>query len=218
MTRLLARAPRTLSALAVLGAGIIVLAGCSSPAPESSASPTASSKAPTSAPAHSGDPSAEPSPSAPALESSSVLFTCDELLTPADIAAYNPALTPVSHPSQPAGSTAATIANIGGLSCQWQNPETKNTVNVAVAHLEDAELTDLKNAAALSLHQVPTYTLTPDEGYFGSATLESKAEAGEAQIFVGNFWMVIESQDFPLIEPGEIEPLSTPAVARLKAA
>ncbi|MFZ4840873.1 hypothetical protein [Mycetocola saprophilus] len=221
MNTLLPRSARRASLFALAGVGLLLITGC---APSSSGTaspkPTASSSAkPSGTPNASGDPSANPSaaPSATAdpLESGVVPLTCDQLLTPETVYAYNPNVSATTS-APAAGSTAAKIQGIGGLACQLTNNSSGTTIDVAVAALDPSELEDLKNKAAETSQQVPTYTTPPDEGYFGPILLKNDKRINEAQIFVGNYWLTLSSEEFT--EPGALEQLSTPAIAALKAA
>jgi hypothetical protein len=183
--------------------GSLLLAGCT-PAPAASSSPTTG---PTeSGPAASGAPT--PSPAETAVASEPVEIACEALITPADMYAFNPNISMVAEATPKAGSKASEIAAMGGQFCQWANNSSNTTIDVAVARLGDAALTDLKNRAVTESKQVPTYAAPPVEGYFTMVENE-----GEAQVFTGPYWITIRAIDF--FEPGDAEQLAEAAIAHL---
>ncbi|RLP73336.1 hypothetical protein D9V32_14625 [Mycetocola tolaasinivorans] len=228
----LPRSARRASLFALATAGLLLVTAC---APSAGSDPSAPASAPASAsadatpdrpdasatpggeasPGSSTAPSGSATPDAPELESGVVPITCAQLLTPETVYAYNPNVSATSG-APAAGGTAERITNIGGIHCQLTNNSSNTVIDVAVASLDAATIEDLKNEAAETSQQVPTYTALPDEGYFGPKLLKNGKRVNEAQIFVGNYWIVFASEEFT--EPGAIEMLSTPAIAALKAA
>jgi hypothetical protein len=197
--------PRALRPLAVAAAllGSVLLAGCT-PAP------TPSSSAPIGTgpglPSSTGTPA--PEPSASAIVSQPVDIGCDAVITPDDMYAFNPNVSIMPDGTPKAGSTASEIAAMNGLTCQWVNNTSNTTIDVAVAKLNDDELTDLKNRAVTESKQVPTYAAPPVEGYF--TVIEDE---GEAQVFTGSYWVTLRAVDF--VEPGDAEQLAEAAIAHL---
>ncbi|GGF01766.1 hypothetical protein D9V28_13820 [Mycetocola zhadangensis] len=123
---------------------------------------------------------------------------------------FNPNFSLVEDGAPKADSKAGTIADMGGLTCQWVNNTSKETIDVAVAKLTDEELTALKNSAITESTPVPTYGAPPIEGYFTVIGSE-----GEAQIFTGSYWITARSVAF--FEPGDVEQLATAAMGHLPA-
>lgn len=196
---------RTSRPLAIAGIllGSLVFAGC----------------APTEAPASSATPTPEPSESSPSgtpttepteevVLSEPVDLTCNELLTPDDVYAFNPNVTFAEDGLPKPDSKAGTIAGMNGLTCQWINNSSNETVDVAVAKLTDDQLTALKNLAVTESTQVPTYSAPPVEGYFTVLSNE-----GEAQVFSDPYWVALRSTAF--FEPGDAEQLAEAALANL---
>lgn len=192
--------------LAIAGVALVSLlfAGCApaeSPGASASPSPTpAASETPSEAPT--------PQPTETPVVSEPVDATCDAVLTPDDVYAFNPNISFVEGGAPAAGSKAAEIAAMNGLTCQWVNNSSNATIDVAVAKLAEDALTDLKNLAVTESTQVPTYGAPPVEGYF--TVVQNQ---GEAQVFSGPYWVTLRSVDF--FEPGDAEQLAEAAIAHL---
>jgi hypothetical protein len=123
---------------------------------------------------------------------------------------FNPNFSLVEDGAPKADTKAGQIAGMNGLTCQWVNNTSKETIDVAVAKLTDDELTALKNLAITESTPVPTYGAPPIEGYFTVIGSE-----GEAQIFTGSYWIAVRSVAF--FEPGDVEQLATAAMSHLPA-
>ena len=136
--------------------------------------------------------------------------TCDELITADDMYNFNPNFSLVEEGAPKPDTKAGTIAGMNGLTCQWVNNTSKETIDIAVAKLSETELTDLKNIAITESSPVPTYGAPPIEGYFMVIGSE-----GEAQIFTGSYWIAARSVAF--FEPGDVEQLATAAMGHLPA-
>ena len=191
-------------AVAAVVLGSLLIAGCApTEAPGSSATPK-----PTSS--ESQSPSATPTPEATeeTILSEPVGVTCDELLTPDDVYAFNPNVTFAEDGKPSADSKAGTIAGMNGLTCQWINNSSNETIDVAVAKLTDDQLTALKNLAVTESSQVPTYSSPPVEGFF--TVIKNQ---GEAQVFSGAYWVTLRSTAF--FEPGDAEQLAEAAIGNL---
>lgn len=197
---------RTARPLAITGVllGSLLFAGCA-PTDEPASSPTPKPTASESS-APSATPTAEPTED-PIL-SEPIDLTCNELLTPDDVYAFNPNVTFAEDGQPKPDSKAGTIAGMNGLTCQWVNNSSNETMDVAVAKLTDDQLTALKNLAVTESTQVPTYSAPPVEGFFTVITNE-----GEAQVFSGAFWVTLRSSAF--FEPGDAEQLAEAAIANL---
>jgi hypothetical protein len=195
---------RALRPLAVTAAllGSFFLAGCTpaaTPAP-----PETGPAVPRATPSG----SATPAPTATPVVSEPVDISCDALLTPDDVYLFNPNVSLVTDGTPKAGSKASEIAEMRGLTCQWVNNSSNAAIDVAVAKLSEAELTDLKNRAVTESEQVPTYAAPPVEGYF--TVVENE---GEAQVFSGSYWVTLRSVDF--FEPGDAEQLAEAVISHL---
>ena len=136
--------------------------------------------------------------------------TCEALLTPDDIYAFNPNFSLIADAQPKVDSKAGQIAGMNGLTCQWVNNSSNEPLDVAVAKLTDDQLTALKNLAVTESTQVPTYGAPPVEGYFTVIGSE-----GEAQVFSGSYWVALRSVAF--FEPGDAEQLAEAVIAHLPA-
>ena len=185
--------------LTVAGIAIILLAGCTpdgvEPTPTSGASETSSPGA-TASPTPTADPIGTP-----------IDASCSELVTPEALYVYNPNYGSIDDFTPAPGSAAASAEDYRGVACRWQNQTSGDTIDVSVAHLDDATLTALKNAAFESSEMVPTYG---EEAYF---TVDNGV--GTAIVFDGPFWIVAESRAF--FEPGDATELIESVLAALPA-
>ena len=186
--------PLALSALA-----LAALSGC---VPTPSPTPTDSSSA-----AQSDTPSASPTPSPTAsVISTPITIDCNTLITPDDIYAFNPNFGLITNWTPKSGSPAATALSEQGIACRWSNQTSGDTIDVSVAHLDDATIENLKNEAVEKSTMVPTYG---DEAYFSVSS-----GVGTAIVFQGDYWLVASSVEFA--EPGDPSDLITAALSALK--
>ncbi|WP_295123822.1 iron ABC transporter ATP-binding protein [uncultured Leifsonia sp.] len=195
---------RTLAALA-LAAAAVTLAGCTptaKPAPTSSASAGGGSTS---------KPIATPTPTpTPTMPPTPVTLTCDQLLTPDQIYAYNPNFTKAPNYTTASSSLERKIVDWKGVACGWQNETSGDIVQIAVAQPPADQLENLKNEAITAAQPVPTYGTPPQvEGYFKAGA------SGQVQIFRGPYWIVAESTTFT--EPGDPAPLMQSVLGNLPA-
>lgn len=180
---------------------LLLLAGCVPT--QDAADPTA---APTPSP--SATTSATPTPSATAgdaVDGTPVTVTCNELVTPQAIYDYNPNYSLKADYKPAGGSLAAQVVTQRGLACAWVNQTSGELIEVSVANLPDAHLTQLKNDLVTTSHSVPTYDV---EGYF-----KMNGSTGEAQAFSDPYWIVATSTAF--FEPGDAQPIVAAAITAL---
>jgi hypothetical protein len=104
-----------------------------------------------------------------------------------------------------AGSTAAKISGLNGLTCSWVNQTSGARIAVSVANLPDSTLTDIKNGLVSSSNSVPTYEV---EGYFKLA-----GGVGAADAFSGSYWISASSTEFG--EPGDAASIIAAALSGL---
>ncbi|MFU8945737.1 iron ABC transporter ATP-binding protein [Mycetocola zhadangensis] len=202
------RSNRALALIVAASVGTVLFAGCTpDPAPTASASSTPK---PSSSATSEPTPTATVDPTEAPVVSQPVGTTCDALITADDMYNFNPNFSLVEDGAPKADSKAGQIAGMNGLTCQWVNNTSKETIDVAVAKLSDDELTALKNLAITESTPVPTYGAPPIEGYFTVIGSE-----GEAQIFTGSYWIAVRSVAF--FEPGDVEQLATAAMGHLPA-
>jgi hypothetical protein len=195
----------TLLAVAV-AAGIAAsaaLSGCT-PAAKPAGSPTAPATGSNTAPA---TPVATPTPTDPPTP---VGLTCEQVVTPDQLYAFNPNYGVDPGYAPKAGSLEKKIADWQGVACSWKNQTSGDVIQVAVAKPPASQLEGLKNAAITASHPVPTYGVPPQvEGYF------APGEAGQVQIFRGSYWIVAESPAFQ--EPGDAAQLMENVLANVPA-
>lgn len=174
------------------------LSACAPTAKPSASSSASATSAPTGATAGSSStPIPTPTPTDPPTP---VTLTCDQVLTPNQVYAYNPnfGVDPGYAPKK--GSLEAEVAGWKGVTCAWLNQTSGDVVEIAIARLPASQLEGLKNAAITTSQPVPTYGVPPQvEGYFKPGT------AGEVQVFRGSYWVVADSAAF--FEPGDVAPL-----------
>ena len=201
--RLLRSRPTGLALVAA--ASVALLSGCVGATPEpteTAAAPTAPAASSTTAP----EPTETTEPPIP-LE-----ISCDALLTPEQLYAFNPnfGADPGYEPS--AASVVTLVEEDAGTACGYLNQTSGEIIEVAVATPTEQATEARKNAAALTSKPVPTYGTPPDiEGYFLQA-----GGTGEAQVFHGPYWIVIDSP--VLFEPGDAQQLMASVLENLPAA
>jgi hypothetical protein len=182
-------------------AALLLLAGCVQG--QDDADPATSST-----PSPSATPSATPTPSASAgdaIDGTPVTVTCNELVTPQAMYDYNPNYSLKADYKPAVGSLAAQVVTQKGLACAWVNQTSGELIEVSVANLPAAHLTQLKNDLVTTSNSVPTYEV---EGYF-----KVNGSTGEAQAFSDPYWIVATSTAF--FEPGDAQPIVAAAIAAL---
>jgi hypothetical protein len=194
---------RSVGLALVVAASVAVLSGCTPETPE--ATETA---APTTAPTSSPTAAAEPSESAePAIP-----FSIEALLTPDQLYAFNPNFGAAPDYEPTAASVVTAVEDDEGTACGYLNQTSGELIEIAVATPTEQAGETRRNDAALTSKPVPTFGTPPDvEGYF----LQTGG-AGEAQVFHGPYWVVIDSA--ALFEPGDAEQLVSAVLANLPAA
>ncbi|UOQ89730.1 iron ABC transporter ATP-binding protein [Agromyces endophyticus] len=198
---------RPIGLAAAIAAVALALTGCAADAPEptGSATPTAG----TEAPAPGGSDSPAPTPTEEPATPFEV--ACDVLLTPDQVYAFNPNYS-AAPGYAPAAAGVVGVTDEAGTACGLVNQTNGALIEYAVATPPEAALEARKNDAALGSNPVPTYGTPPDvEGYF-----ERSGETGEAQVFTGEYWIVVASTE--LVEPGDAQSLVSAIVANLEAA
>ncbi|TYL52430.1 iron ABC transporter ATP-binding protein [Agromyces mariniharenae] len=189
----------------VAAASVALLAGCTPDAAE----PTGTAAATTSP---SDSATAAPEPTESAEPPVPFEIACDALLTADQLYAYNPNVG--ADPGyEPDGDDIATLVDEdAGTACGYLNQTSGEVIEVGVATPTTAAGEERRNQAALSSKPVPTYGTPPDvEGYFTQA-----GGTGEAQVFHGPYWIVIQSP--ALFEPGDAAQLVASVIANLPAA
>jgi len=191
-------------AVPVAAITLALLAGCALESkavdPVASSTPTRTS---TPTPTQTATPTSTP---VSTVDGIPITITCDQLITPQAMYDYNPNFSLKADYKPAAGSLAAQVATQKGLTCGWVNQTSGDLIEVAVAHLPAAHLTELKNTLVTTSHSVPTYNV---EGYF---LLNGKT--GEAQAFSDPYWIVATSTAF--FEPGDAQPIVAAGIAVLK--
>lgn len=137
-----------------------------------------------------------------------VTQTCDQLVPAATFDVYGKQFTLDADAEPEKGSPAAKIAQERGRVCAWhQTDDPSVTVTLAVAHLPEKSLTNLKDALYQKGGSVPTYTV---EGYFSLTD-----GVGRADAFPDPYWITTTSTLFT--EPGTAQPVVDQARSVLTA-
>jgi hypothetical protein len=194
-------------AVALLAAGAMGLTACT---PTSHASST--TKPTISTPQASSTPTPAPKPTtAPVAVGTPVTLTCDQIVTPAQVYAFNPNFGADPGYAPAAGSLPATIKADRGVACAWLNQTSGDVVQIAIGEPPASTMTSLKNTAVTTSQAVPTYGIPPQvEGYF-----TMRGSNGEAQVFTGKYWIVGISGAFQ--EPGDAAQLMQNILQNLPA-
>jgi hypothetical protein len=183
-------------AVVVTASAIALLTGCvDAPATDPTTAPTETS---TPTPSVTPGPTQEPS-----ADSTPIDVACGDLVDPDAVYTFNPTLALLGEWTPDPGSAAAAALAADGVACRWVLESGGGTMDLSVAHLDEARLEQLKNAAFAAAEMVPTYG---EEAYFDPAT-------GTATVFQGPYWLVVTSRMFA--EPGEPTEIIESAFAAL---
>lgn len=173
------RSARAISVAALAVPAALVLAACSGGSGD---------RAPTSS----------PSASAGSVIGERVTQTCADLVPSSTFDVYGEQFTLDASARPAKGSAAARIAQQRGRVCVFQETADPSvTITVAVAHLPEKSLTNLKDALYERGGSVPTYTV---EGYFALTDGTGRADA-----FPDPYWITTSSTLFT--EPGTAQPV-----------
>jgi len=196
---------RASGAVSAVLIGLLMFTGCVGSSGKPAASPTPTTTKGGGAAAVTPTPT--PTPTDPPTP---VTLTCDQIVTPDQLYAYNPNFGVAPDYVPKAGSLEKQAADWKGAACGWSNQTSNDLIEIAVAEPPASALEGLKNAAVTSSQPVPTYGIPPEvEGYFKPGT------AGEVQIFRGSYWIIATSPAF--FEPGDAAPLMQNVLANLPA-
>jgi hypothetical protein len=188
---------RTVPPVAIVALAVALLSGCT---PDGGGDPTTQ-------PTETGAATPEPTPTSSAQPvGTPVDIPCDQLVTADTLYVYNPNFGSINDFTPRVGSAAASALTYQGVACRWQNQTSGENIDVSVAQLDDASLTALKNAAFTDSQMVPTYG---EEAYF---TVGDDG-VGQAQVFQGAYWVVVESTAF--FEPGDATEIVNSVLAAL---
>ncbi|MDN4614679.1 iron ABC transporter ATP-binding protein [Leifsonia sp. F6_8S_P_1B] len=179
--------------------GSLLLAGCASKAAPGSTAPATSSPA-----AGEETPTPTPTPTDPPTP---VTLTCDQILTPEQLYAYNPNVGVDAGYAPEKDSLEQKVKDWQGQTCAWSNQSSGDVIQIAVAQPPASAMDGLKNAAITAAQPVPTYGAPPLEGYF------KPGSSGQVQIFRGAWWIVAESTAF--FEPGDAAQLMESVLGNL---
>jgi hypothetical protein len=182
----------------------ILLAGCTLPgaAPAPSDGPAASG---TESPGGSEAPVATPEPTEEPIPFE---IACDALLTADQVYAFNPNFG-TAPGYEPEARGVEQVVDAQGTACGWSNQTSGEVVEVGVATLPERAFELQVGQAAMSSNAVPTYGTPPDvEGFFLLS-----GGVGQAQVFTGDYWVVVESE--ALFEPGDAQQLVASILANL---
>ena len=181
-----------------------MVSGCAAePGAGGSASPSATPK-PSASTGPSPTPTRDPLPA-----SDPIALDCTQLITPQAMYDYNPNFSLDTTFAARAGSEAALVDEMGGLTCGWVHQTSGDVIEVGVASLPEAPLTDLKNSFMMNSQPVPTYgDSLKIEGYF-----EMGDNGGQAQAFAGPYWISANSDAFQ--EPGDAAAIEEAALRAL---
>ncbi|MFF1877745.1 iron ABC transporter ATP-binding protein [Leifsonia sp. NPDC058230] len=187
-------------AIVAVLAGTLALSGCVGGNAATTPTPSATKTADAAA-----TPTPTPTPTDPPTP---VTLTCDQIVTPDQLYAFNPNFGAAPGYAPKDGTLQKQIADWKGAVCGWSNQTSNDLIEIAVGLPPASALEGLKNAAVTTSQPVPTYGVPPEvEGYF------KPGAAGEVQIFTGDYWIVATSTAF--FEPGDAAPLMENVLSNL---
>ena len=198
---------RSIGLALVAAASVALLCGCTGemPGPAASADPTAGAANPTATATGAPEPTETAEPPVP------FEISCDALLTAEQLYAFNPNFGSDPGYAPAAEAVVTAVEEDEGTACGYLNQTSGEVIEIAVATPTEQAGEARRNAAALSSKPVPTYGTPPEvEGYFLQA-----GGSGEAQVFSGPYWIVIDSP--ALFEPGDAQQLMTSVLENLPA-
>ncbi|WP_136708672.1 iron ABC transporter ATP-binding protein [Agromyces sp. H66] len=198
---------RSAGLVLVAAASVALLAGCTGRMP----GPT-DTAAPTTVPANPSETSVPAPPTETAEPPIPFEIACDALITADQLYAFNPnfGVDPGYQPQAAAIVTA--VEEDAGTACGYLNQTSGDVIEIAVATPTEQAGEARRNDAALTSKPVPTYGTPPEvEGYFHVV-----GGSGEAQVFSGPYWIVIDSP--ALFEPGDAQQLVASVLQNLPAA
>ena len=174
-----------ISAFAVFSLTFLI-AGCSSNSPETRQTPVSTiSSNPTSP-----TPTPQNQSTTPTIEGIPVDFNCEQLITTADLYAYNPNLTTFAPPAITTGPMGA-ISEAKGEICGYKNLSSGIEILVGIAKVTESSVPTI--AALISSNQnskanIPNLDLT--------VFYSSEGTSGVSQLIKGQYWVAISSPEF----------------------
>lgn len=138
-------------------------------------------------------------------------LTQTQVWTAQQVYTFNPNFTANPNYKVAAGSVAAQLVGLHGVSFGWVNETSNDTIEVAVAHPNPANLADYEGAVAGGSQQVPIDGAPSGTLGFWSST----AGVGMLQVFTTNgYWVVIDSKTFQ--EPGDAYQIASDVMGNVK--
>ncbi len=131
-------------------------------------------------------------------------LTCDDILSADALYSLKGGQNYEQNPdfAPKAGTTAAAIAGLKGVTCGYVNQTSGETFTIAVAQITPESMPTLKEHLVTTLTTssfVPSYSPSKSvDGYFAVTR-----GVGEAQVATSAYWIAIASDTFS--EPGEVE-------------
>ena len=194
--------PRAVAVVLAAASSALLLAGCTLPGAAPADGPAASD---TAAPGGSEAPVPTPEPTEEPIPFD---IACDALLTADQVYAFNPNFGTAAG-YEPEGRGIEQVVEAQGTACGWSNQTSGDVIEVGVATLPDRAFELQVGQAAMASNAVPTYGTPPDvEGFFLLS-----GGVGQAQVFTGDYWVVVESE--ALFEPGDAQQLVASILANL---
>jgi hypothetical protein len=187
---------RTLSVLAIASAASAGLAACTSGA-TSTSTPTASvatSSTPTVVPTVPtptetvATPTPTPTPTSTVITGSAVGVNCDQLVTAQQMYDYNANFTLSDSYSPKAGSRAATVVGLKGLSCEWVNDSSGEKIDISVANLGQQGMLAQQAKLGKGAKEVE---VGGTSGYFATV-----GTVGRTDAFAVKYWITADSASF----------------------
>ena len=169
----------------------VVLSSCSISAPTGTSGPSTDSTAGSA-------PAVTPSDSVPSTSTSTprigqpIGLTCQDLLSVQDLYAFNPNFSFSEGAAPVSGSLGEKIVNEQGISCQYLNLSSGETIVISVAKLSSPEIAD--HVIDIGNSSSPTVALGsfPNKGAFFSST----DGVGTVNLFSNQYWVSATSRWF----------------------
>jgi hypothetical protein len=194
--------PRAVAVALAAASTALLLGGCTLPGAAPADGPAASD---TAAPGGSEAPVPTPEPTEEPIPFD---IACDALLTADQVYAFNPNFGTAAG-YEPEGRGIEQVVEAQGTACGWSNQTSGEVIEVGVATLPDRAFELQVAQAAMASNAVPTYGTPPEvEGFFLLS-----GGVGQAQVFTGDYWVVVESE--ALFEPGDAQQLVASILANL---
>ena len=124
------------------------------------------------------------------VEGIQVEFNCEQLITDADLYAYNPNLTPFTPPVITTGTLGA-ISEAKGIICGFRNLSSGVENLIGIAQVTESSVPSITSFIASNQNSSANIPGVESTVYFSS-----EGSSGVSQLIKGQYWIAISSPEF----------------------